>query len=136
MEFENQYLDFDEYKELGGTISKDMPFNLLEFKARKYVDKYTFGRLIDLDEQCEEVKGCIYELIETLLEYQNTNTNIEKTTNGIASESTDGYSVTYINNTADAQNITKGKEAKVVDIIYTYLANCKLDDGTPYLYRG
>ena len=31
MEFNNQYLSYEEYKTLGGTLG-EMPFNILEFK--------------------------------------------------------------------------------------------------------
>ena len=44
MEFKNQYLTYLEYKNLGGTLG-EMPFNLLEFKARKIIDERTLGRL-------------------------------------------------------------------------------------------
>ena len=45
MEFKGQYLTYQEYKALGGTLD-EMPFNLLEFNARKKIDERTFGRLI------------------------------------------------------------------------------------------
>ena len=130
MEFEGQYLTYDDYKELAGSSAMDeMPFNLLEFEARKEIDKYTFGRLIELDEQVNEVKLCIYNLINTLQGY-----DIDKARNkAISSESTDGYSVSYGNG---AKDIATAKESEVKNIIYTYLCECKLDDNTPYLYRG
>ena len=126
MEFNGQYLTYVEYKELGGTLS-EMPFNLLEFQARKEIDKYTFGRLQDLTSQNQEVKLCINELIPKIDGY---NSDIKK---GIASENTNGYSVTY-NGGSKEQEMARINEIK--DIIYSYLANSKLEDGTPYLYRG
>ena len=39
MEFNGQYLTYTEYKQLGGTIPIELPFNLLEFNARKCIDK-------------------------------------------------------------------------------------------------
>mgnify|MGYP006974354157 CR=1 FL=1 len=62
MEFSGQYLTYDEYKAIGGTIDQT-PFNILEFNARKEIDEETQGRLIGLIEQCEEVKMCMFELI-------------------------------------------------------------------------
>lgn len=135
MDFENQYLTYDEYVELGGTIL-ETPFNLLEFKARKYVDKYTFGRLINLEEQTEEVKMCVFELVNSLNNYEIiSNTSVEKA--NVKSENIDGYSVTYADNTTTSMaEVVKGKEEAIKDIIYTYLSNSALEDGTLYLYRG
>ena len=122
MEFEGQYLTYDEYKAMGGLLDQT-PFNLLEFEARKEVDKYTFNRLVNLETQKQEVKLCIYALIEQI----NSN---KANLNGVASESTDGYSISYTSqNTSEISQKTR-------NIIETYLINCKLSDGTPYLYRG
>lgn len=122
MEFEGQYLTYDEYKAMGGLLDQT-PFNLLEFEARKEVDKYTFNRLVNLETQNQEVKLCIYALIEQV----NSN---KANLNGVASESTDGYSISYT-----SQNNSEISQ-KTRNIIETYLINCKLSDGTPYLYRG
>ena len=128
MEFEKQYLTFDEYKELGGKVL-EMPFKLLEFQARKQIDKYTFGRLIDLKKQNQETKLCVYELINFLDSYSKSQ-NHDKS---ISSESTDGYSVSY---SSISESALKSKINEIQDIIKTYLINCTLEDGTPYLYRG
>ena len=122
MEFKGQYLTYDEYKALGGLLDQT-PFNLLEFEARKEVDKYTFNRLVNLETQNQDVKLCIYALIEQI---SSNKANL----NGVASESTDGYSISYI-----SQNNSEISQ-KTLNIIETYLINCKLADGTPYLYRG
>ena len=135
MEFESQYLTYDEYLELGGTNLEESPFNLLEFKARKQIDKYTFGRLINLENQTQEVKICMYELINTLESFKET-TNSETMKKGIASESIDGYSVSYASNISSMAQISQSQEVVIQDLIYTYLANSKLENGIPYLYRG
>ena len=122
MEFKGQYLTYDEYKALGGLLDQT-PFNLLEFEARKEIDKYTFNRLVNLETQKQEVKLCIYALIEQI----NSN---KANLNGVASESTDGYSISY---TSQNNAETSQKTRKTIE---TYLINCKLSDGTPYLYRG
>lgn len=123
MEFSNQYLTYEEYVSLGGTL-QEMPFNILEFKSRKQIDNLTFNRLINLEEQKQEVKMCIYDLINTINQYSNTEQGIK------SSESIDGYSVSY--KTADTNELNKiyGK------VIRDYLGESKLDDGTPYLYCG
>jgi len=128
MELSNGYLTYEEYKALGGTLDL-MPFNILEFDARQVIDKYTFGRLKNLATQVDEVKICIYRLIESLGNY-----NKIKSTNGaISSENIDGYSISYSRlNSSDID--TKNNELK--DIVKLYLIDCKLDDGTPYMYCG
>ena len=106
-----------------------MPFNLLEFEARQNVDKYTFGRLKDLDTQIQDVKLCIYKLITMIDSYNKQETQNK----GIASENTDGYSVSYL---APSTNITQAKNSEIEGIVKEYLVECKLEDGTPYLYCG
>ncbi len=117
MEFENQYLIYDEYQELGGTLSESA-FKLLEFEARKEVDRLTFGRLISLPTQIEEVKLCVFKLIGVINENKST----------IKNESVDGYSITLMDK-KDLESVLNG-------LIEKYLSECVLDDGTPYLYRG
>ena len=131
MEFNGQYLTRKEYLQLGGTVPDEMPFNLLEFNARKCIDKYTFGRLIDLTTQTQEVKLCVFELIEKINSYSFNNE--ERTNKSISSENTDGYSVSY---STDFDALIKSKEAEIRDVIYNYLATSKLENGIPYLYRG
>ena len=123
MNFNNQYLTFNEYKEMGGNLA-EMPFNILEFKSRKLIDINTLGRLTELQTQVQEVKMCVYELIKAV------EINEKSPSQGKTSESIDGYSVTYANNSAKEQT------RQYRDIIMNYLINCRLDDGTPYLYLG
>lgn len=128
MEFEKQYLKYSEYKEFGGTI-EEAPFKLLEFKARKEIDKATSGRLKNLDIQIQEVKLCMFDLIKLLNSYEiNENQN-----RGISGESTDGYSIQY-KDVLEAN--LKAQRIEVNSIIKTYLSECELEDGTAYLYRG
>ena len=128
MDFENQYLSYDEYFDLGGSL-KRTPFNILELEARKNIDKYTSGRLNGLESQIDEVKVCVFKLIELLDSYSN----YSKQNKGISSENTDGYSVSYSQAT---ENVSKAKINDIKAIIKSFLAECKLDDGTPYLYVG
>lgn len=128
MEFENQYLNYDEYQELGGTLD-ETPFNILELEARKNVDKYTSGRLKKLEKQINEVKVCVFNLISTLKGYAE----IKQKDRNITSENIDGYSVSYVGVSAE---LTKGQKSEIENMIKTYLAECCLEDGTPYLYIG
>lgn len=128
MEIDNQYLTYTEYIEFGGSLEKT-PFNILEYKAQKEIDKHTFGRLKNLTKQNKSVKMCCFELINLLNSYTSTN----KGSRRVSSESTDGYSVTY---NSDAQNTLKTQISEIKNIIKTYLYDCKLENGTPYLYAG
>ena len=113
MDFEGQYLEFDEYKELGGSLN-ETPFNILEFEARKEIDKKTQSRLINLKEQTIETKMCVFQLINL---YMSINNGVEISGNVI------NYNKDEI---ADMTN----------EIIRKYLIDLTLEDGTPYLYCG
>ena len=128
MEFNNQYLTYNEYVELGGTL-EETPFNLLEFGAQKVVDKYTFGRLVDLESQINEVKLCIFELIKISSE-SLANSNRDKS---ISSETIDGYSVSYAQS---SEALIEAQTSMLKETVKTYLSECYLEDGTPYLYCG
>lgn len=128
MEFNNQYLTYEEYQDLGGAL-EETPFNILELEARKNIDKYTFGRLKDLEQQINEVKICELKLIGLL----NTYSSYENQNKSISSENTDGYSISYAQST---ENVSKAKINEIKSIIKSDLAECYLEDGTPYLYVG
>ena len=128
MEFSGQYLTYEEYQALGGTLT-ETPFNLLEFEARQNVDKYTFGRLKELEEQNQEVKLCIFKLIGLI----NSYSGYEVQNKTVSSESTDGYSISYGTPTTE---FTKAKNSEIEGVVREYLVDCKLEDGTPYMYCG
>lgn len=120
MEFEGQYLTYEEYKGLGGTLDL-MPFNLLEFEARRKIDIRTFNRLKDIDSEDipQEVKMCEYALINGINEFASATSNVASNGN-VASESTDGYSISYITAT-QISDIVKSKSVELDDIVRTYL---------------
>ena len=113
MEFNGQYLKYNEYLELGGSLP-ETPFKLLEFEARKEIEKKTLGRIINLQKQTQETKMCVFQLINL---YISINNGVEISGNVI--------------------NYNKDKIAEMTnEIIRKYLINSTLEDGTPYLYRG
>lgn len=119
MTFEGQYLTYAEYQELGGSAIGEMPFNLLEFEARRQIDKRTLNRLKNGKNIPQEVKLCEYALINSINEFAKTKSNVANNGN-IASESTDGYSVNYI--TSDKiSNIVSSKQDEINNTIETYL---------------
>ena len=127
MEFKGQYLTYQEYLALGGTLD-EMPFNLLEYNARKKIDERTFGRLVDKGQEYKEVKLCVYNMIITLNSYSSYDTQNK----AISSESTDGYSISY---GTPQKSVVEAKNGELEDIMNSYLANIVIDN-VPVLYRG
>lgn len=127
MEFEGQYLTYEEYKGLGGELDL-MPFNLLEFEARRRIDIRTQNRLKDVDggEIPQEVKICEYNLINSINGFANAMTNISNNGN-VASFNSDGYSESYIT-PAQIQDVVKSKSAELDDIVRTYLLGVIFND--------
>ncbi len=123
MTFEGQYLTKQEYLDLGGSAIDDMPFNLLEFEARRMIDIKTFNRLKDAEEILQEVKLCEYELINKIRSYIDTSNTI----GNVSSENIDGYSVSYV--TSDRiSEVVKSKKSELDDIIRTYLLMVTYND--------
>ena len=116
MEFDGQYLTYNEYKALGGSLDIT-PFNLLEFEARRKIDEKTQERLKKTNKIPQEVKLCTFALINSLNNYSSSNSESKK---NIASESIDGYSVSYVTG-GTMQEIIKSKSVELNDIINTYL---------------
>jgi hypothetical protein len=135
MTFEGQYLTYAEYQALGGSAIGEMPFNLLEFEARRKIDEKTFNRLKELDyvDIPQEVKLCEYNLINSIKDFSQTTGNASSNGN-IASENTDGYSVSYINAT-QVSEIVKSKNAEIDDTIRTYLLGV-IVNGQHIMYCG
>lgn len=116
MDFTNQYLSYEEYQELEGTL-EEVPFNELEFECRRIIDSRTQNRLKNADEIPEEVKMLENKMIQTLQGYY---VSLEKAQSGVASENTDGYSVSYISSNQISQLI-EGKIDVLQDLVSTYL---------------
>ena len=127
MEFNNQYLTYEEYKSLGGTLG-EMPFNILELKARQVINERTQNRLKNIEEMPQEVKICVYDLIQIINKYNNSNNS---TSSNISSENIDGYSVSYKSGT----EMTAEQKAQYDDIMETDLYGVIVDN-TPILYLG
>ena len=127
MEFNNQYLSYEEYKSLGGTLG-EMPFNILELKARQVINERTQNRLKDVEKMPQEVKICVYDLINTMNKY---NLSDNSTSSNVSSENTDGYSVTYKSGT----EMTTEQKAQYEDIMLTDLYGVVVN-GEAILYLG
>ena len=128
MTFEGQYLTYAEYTELGGSAMAEMPFNILEFEARKKIDGRTQERLVG-QEIPKEVKMCEFAIIETALDEIKRKQN-----SGASSESIDGYSITYLS-PSEVQQVMVSKAKQIEDIMQTYLLTTKINN-VPIMYRG
>jgi hypothetical protein len=124
--FEGQYLTYAEYQELGGSAIGEMPFNILEFEARRKIDSRTQNRLRSVETIPNEVKLCEYSLINTIQSYVN------ETNRTIASESVGSYSVDYKDN---IKQVIENKNAELDDIILTELYGL-IVNGEHVLYLG
>lgn len=120
MKFENQYLTYDEYKQLGGNLS-EMPFNLLEYRAEKQVNELTSNRFKNSSDYPFELKMCVNELIMEIAKYNETSNK--------SSETIGSYSVSY------DKPITSEKQKSLKNIIKTYLSETKVN-GIYVLYCG
>lgn len=116
MDFTNQYLSYQEYIELGGTL-EEVPFNELEYECRRIIDSNTQNRLKNVEEIPEEVKMLEYKMLDILQQYY---ISLKKSQNGIQSENTDGYSVTYISS-SEIKQLVINKSNEFQDLISTYL---------------
>ena len=127
MEFNNQYLTYEDYESLGGTLG-EMPFNILELKARQVINERTQNRLKNIKEIPQEVKICVYDLINTMNKYNLSNNS---TSSNVSSENIDGYSVTYKSGT----ELTEEQKKEYDDVMETDLYGVIVDN-TPILYLG
>ena len=132
MEFSGQYLTYNEYRTLGGTLDI-MPFNLLEFEARKKIDNRTQNRIKYMNSKPDEVKLCVNAMINTLVQYVvDSSKSINK---NVASESIDGYSISFITG-SQVQEAIKSKKSELEEIMHTYLGDIRTSDNIPVLYLG
>ena len=120
MDFQNRYLTYEEYKELGGNLP-EMPFNLLEYQAEKKIDMQTFNRFRNITNYPLELKMCINTLITELKKYNESGNK--------SSETIGSYSVTY------DKPLTNEKKQALEEIIKEYLLTTKIN-GIFVLYCG
>ena len=121
------YLTYNEYKEYGGTAS-EQDFAMLEFRARKRIDRLTASRVQRMAKVPEAVKLCMMSLIG-IDSKAGAEAQVDKPV--VTSFNTDGYSETY------------GKALSVADADAAMSASIRSmlwdetdDNDVPLLYRG
>lgn len=120
MENSGKYLTYEDYQDLGGTLNLKS-FNLLEFKSRKQLDFYTHNRLVDgiPEDIKKEIELVMFNLIRI-------NSSAEASGNK-ASESIDGYSVSY--------GGSQQASVEIKNTIELLLSGLEID-GEPLTYAG
>lgn len=126
MEFEGQYLAYEEYIALGGTLDI-MPFNILEFEARRRIDELTHNRLVGGENIPDEVKMCEFTIINKILKAYD-----EEIGRGKTSESVGSYSVSY---NSDIKKLIEDKRIEIQDVIITDLYGV-VYNGEHVIYGG
>lgn len=121
-----QYLTYDEYVEIGGTLD-ETSFKRVVAAVNAVVDKHTQCRLLGSTEIPENVKSCVRDLCEYFDFYGNSAVKITS-----KSQSAGGVSESenYATKSHDEFNMD------VTTTIHDYLS-CDVDkNGTPLLYKG
>ncbi len=121
-----QYLTYEEYTEIGGTL------DLTAFKqnidhACEFVDLHTQGRLQSILKISQRVKTCLRDCVE----YLANNISSAKTITGNSkSVSGESESECYVTKCTDEI------KAEMLCIVYDYLISEEDDNGTPLMYSG
>ena len=121
-----QYLTYEEYTEIGGTLDLTA-FNRNIDRTCGFIDLHTQSRLQSVSEVSQRAKACVRDLVE----YLANNVSSGKAVTS-KSQSAGGVSESegYANKTTDETN------AEMLCIVYDYLATEKDDCGAPLMYRG
>ena len=132
------YLTYEEYQNMGGTLD-ETAFNNLEYEARTYIDYVTFNRLKADTDVSEDVKRCMYYIMNLLQNKMTAlnggDTASEDGVGGIISgQSNDGVSVSY--NVMSAKDILTSNEDEINKAIHRYLQTVTNSLGRRVLYRG
>lgn len=140
------YLTYEEYIEMGGTLTVTT-FSDFAFQAMTIIDWYTFNRLHNETSFSDRVKRLMFQLIkicqlqqEALLGQQANSTSDNATStvsNAVASQSNDGFSISYnVLSASDALQASDMQSKKVRFLIDSYLSGEKNSLGRLLLYRG
>lgn len=115
------YAEFGYYRdEYEGSIEKEADFKKCRRIAESYIDQYTLNRITD-PETVPGLKDCTCEMAETVfgMHYRDDG-QVKK------SETTDGYSVTYVTEVSDGTDRTALLGQKMYQICRRYLLHTGL----------
>ena len=122
-----QYLTYAEYQSYGGTAS-ETAYPMLEFRARKRIDRLTASRVQNMVTVPEAVKLCMMSLIGI-----DSKAGAEAQVDNpvVTSFNTDGYSESY-GKALSVEDADKSMSASIRSMLWGETD----DNGTPLLYRG
>ena len=121
-----QYLTYEEYTEIGGTLDLTA-FNRNIDRACGVVDTETRNRVENMKEMPRQVKACCRDLTE----YLHNNSTLAKSVSS-KSQSAGGVSESESYSEKTAEDMF----GDIMNILYDYLGSLTDDNGTPLLYRG
>ena len=121
-----QYLTYEEYTEIGGTLDSTA-FKRNIDRACGFIDLHTQSRLQKVLEVSQRVKACVRDLVEYLA---NNLSNGKAVTSKSQSAGGVSESESYATKTNDEIN------CEMLNIVYDYLISETDDCGTPLMYRG
>lgn len=113
-----QYLSFAEYQELGGNVTDETTFTLLQRQIESRMNYLTFGRLEKLFESGELPKEVGILEVELINTYANDNPETTKT--GVQAYSNGIESYTYA---ATNDDIDKQRNKRIYTTMQSYLFN-------------
>lgn len=113
------YISYEDYKELGGTLSEDA-FTILERKAQRTLDTITFDRIKHLTVIPDVVREVLVEFIERMAKRDTSGDGgqVSQYSNGVET-------ITYKSQSDSA--FTKDLYKIAVDWLPTYLTNKMVD---------
>lgn len=113
-------VDYSFYTDTFRGTAEEADFNRLAVKASAYLDRVTFDRITDSlpTGTLIRVRLALCELVDAL--------QLNERGGGVASESNDGVSITYVTGVGTA----KTEDQRLYDAVALYLG------GTGLLYRG
>lgn len=126
-----QYLTYEEYRNMGGEKTEEA-FLSTERKTRAVVDYRTFRRLSGETAIPQEVKNCMFQLIQ--LDEQEDAAFRGDGGGAVASQSNDGVSISY--NTLSAEKQLEKIGEKRDFLLNLWLSGVQNSSGKLLLYRG
>lgn len=134
------YLTYEEYKNYGGKVD-EAAFNSYYRRAKYRLDYYTFGRLKDDKEFSENVKECVFMIIEKYAEIDEEYKKLSGQDEPIvSSRSNDGVSESYVVTSMSYATKLNTLNSQIAKDISTIIKQCLLREknqaGEMLLYRG
>lgn len=115
-----KYITFNEYTELGGTVTDEATFNSLQLRIESKINYLTFGRLDAMIEHDESAPDVVKQMeVDIINEYVADNIDSAKT--GVQSYSNGIESITYAVSSEDIdKQYSKRLYTKIKEYLWQY----------------